>query len=154
MIKIKFIYVVILVATFASDSIYPENSPIRLMWQVHPTTSKKELNLLREMGINTIQSFSFLGKEPDIYKSHLSIASELGLKVIPYIGRMVNTEDREKCYISDSDILVLDVLVKFRSLYAWHTFDEPYFRDHANAMCQRSVYRQLKKHISFSKGND
>ena len=67
-------------------------SPIRLMWQVGQDTSDEELALLKQSGINTIQSFGLTDwPEPAIQK-YLDRADLHGLKVIVYLGWVLDRD--------------------------------------------------------------
>lgn len=118
---------------------------ILLMWQVHPNTGKDDLLKLRDMGVTTLQSFSLLNFELHDVEKYLELTSEIGLDVIAYLGPAIDYDDNGFCSIKNEWKLYLDTLARLESLFAWHTFDEPYFKAYAHTDCQISLYQELKR---------
>lgn len=123
-----------------------ELTPIRLMWQVGQDTKDEELDLLKQSGINTIQSFGLTDWTELAIQKYLDRVDLYGLKVIVYLGWILD-RDASKAHWSFGESAQQFVL-KWKAhpaIYAWHTFDEPKEPSkRASKIDQESVYARLK----------
>ena len=120
-----------------------ESAPITLMWQVHPYSDIEELAELNAMGVTLVQSFSFFQSTQSQIDSFLSIADQKGVGVIPFVGVFIDFGN-DRCKLSEVGKDILKKLSRYDAIYAWHTFDEPFFDKNATASCQLQVYEELK----------
>lgn len=120
-----------------------DGDSLTLMWQVHPYSDIEELAELSAMGVTLVQSFSFFQSTQFQIDSFLSVAQKEGIGVIPFVGVFIE-HSNDLCKLSEVGKDTLKKLSLNDTIYAWHTFDEPFFDKNATASCQLQIYEELK----------
>lgn len=114
-----------------------------ILWQVHPNTRKSELVKLNQLGINTVQSFSYSNFDINTILNFHKLLKDLNMKSIPYIG-IRRKDEKANCKLTEEKKVWLKKLAIHDVIYAWHTFDEPRNKNYASKKCQLEMYKSVK----------
>jgi hypothetical protein len=120
----------------------PLPDPIVMMWQVAGADPASDIGALRELGVNTVQSFSLVARPQDYVERYLAAAETAGMGVIPFVGNR-KTDRGDPCELPEAGI---QFILRHRSsaaIVAWHSADEPELRDIPKA-CQVRLYARIK----------
>jgi len=122
----------------------PSNGSITLMWQVPADIQSQELNLMKSAGVNVIHHINAAKWTDKQLKSYLDQASMHDMRVIIYIGSLLEHRGGGWIFTSKAS----DFISKWKThpaLFAWHTFDEPIADDRkADKYAQEKIYREIK----------
>jgi len=130
------------VSAFSKPSL---NDRLVLMWQVQKNVPDEDLKLLKEKGINLVQSFPLINWTDEEIKAYLDRMNKQGFGVIMTIVSLSKKYNDTWSFDKEKASAFINKWKDHPAVFAWHAFDEPSNPSkEIPASFQEEVYRFIK----------